>query len=304
LNTFGWTSEQMAVGKRILSINFPGAGTPISFDAHLACCDVSDFLGGEYNPQDHDGHDHGPFGAPQGPGGGAGGASLSELESYLTRAKDYMAKKGSVPTDLSLEAMIPYLKGEAKVLIRVRSASSIRSAVAFAEKHGLKPILAGAADAWKEAKLLASKNIPVLINPAGLSTLAANAPANDWDPYDTTFAHPALLKRAGIKFAFQTDSNSGSFNLPVRVGQSCAYGLSPADALRAITLDAAEILGVSDSLGSLDAGKLGNLVIADGDPMELTTNIVGIFVGGKPIPLESRHTRLRDQWSKRLVSRN
>lgn len=304
VHTFGWTPELMAVGPRMLTINYPGAGTPFGFDPDLACCADFDLLNGEYNPWKHDhkhddGTEHEPMGgAVQGGQGGSG--SITEVESWITRAKEYQAKKGTIPVDLRLEAMLPYVNGQAPVLLRVRSASSIRSAVAFAEKHGLKAVLAGAPDAWKEAKLLVDKKIPVLINPAGLSTLSSNAPANDWDPYDTTFALPALLKRAGVKFAFQGENNSASFNLPVRVGQSCGYGLSTEDAIRAMTLDAAEILGVGNVLGSIDAGKWGNLVISDGDPMEMTSNIVGVFVAGKPIPLESKHTRLRDQWSKRL----
>lgn len=307
VNTFGWTTEQMAVGPRFLTINYPGAGTPFGFNPDLACCSDFDLLNGEYNRwvlphkhEDGDDHDHEPMGAVQGGGGGQGAGSISELESWITRAKEYQAKKGTIPVDLGLEAMLPYVNGQAPVLLRVRSASSIRSAVAFAEKNGLKAVLAGAPDAWKEAKLLADKKIPVLINPAGLSTLSANNPVNDWDPYDTPFALPALLKRAGVKFAFQGENNSAAFNLPVRVGQSCGYGLSTEDAIRAMTLDAAEILGVGHLLGSIDAGKMGNLVISDGDPMEMTSNIVGVFVAGKPIPMESRHTRLRDQWSKRL----
>lgn len=304
VNTFGWTTELMALGPKMLAINYPGAGTPFGFDPDLACCADFDLLNGEYNPWKHDhkhedGAEHEPMGgAAQGGQGGSG--SITEVESWITRAKEYQTKKGTIPVDLRLEAMLPYVNGQTPVLLRVRSASSIRSAVAFAEKHGLKTVLAGAPDAWKEAKLLVDKKISVLINPAGLSTLSSNAPANDWDPYDTTFALPALLKRAGVKFAFQGENNSASFNLPVRVGQSCGYGLSTEDAIRAMTLDAAEILGVGNVLGSIDAGKLGNLVISDGDPMEMTSNIVGVFVAGKPIPLESKHTRLRDQWSKRL----
>jgi len=302
INTFGWTTEQMALGNKMLVVNFPNAGTGFGFDLG-AFDDAEDgdlLLGGgrgngEYNP---------PLGGAQGRGGGFGGGSTqSDLETYFKKAADYAKKREAdpnTPIDLPLEAMIPYVKGQAPVLLRVRSASSIRNAVAFGEKMGLKIVLSGAADAWKVAKLLADKHIPVIIDPAGKSTLEANVPANDWDPYDTPFALPALLKRAGVQFCFQTDENANSFNLPERVGQSCGYGLSPDDAMRAMTLSAAEILGVSDRLGSIDAGKLGNLVITDGDPFEQTTNIVGIFVGGKQLPLESKFTRLRDQWMKRL----
>lgn len=306
VNTFGWTTESMSVGLKMLCINFPGAGTPLGFDTNLACCDEEQLLGGEYNPQDHKGHDHEDMQGGGGGGRGQGGSSPAELDTYIARVKEYADKRAAdpnYPIDLGLDAMIPYVKGQATVFLRVRSASSIRNAVAFAKKHKLKVVLGGAAEAWKEAKLLADENIPVIINPAGRSTLSSNAPANDWDPYDTTYALPALLKRAGVRFCFMTEDNASSNNLPVRVAQSCAYGLSPDDAVSAMTLWAAEILGVADRLGSIEAGKIANLVISDGDPCELTANIVGIFVAGKPLPLESRHTRLRDQWSKRLAEK-
>jgi len=299
INTFGWTTEEMALGNKMLVVNFPGAGTGFGFDPGGFDDADDDLMNGganglgEYNP---------PLGA-QGGGFGGGGAAQNEIESYFKKALDYEKKRASDPNspiDLSLEAMLPYAHGQAPVLLRVRSAASIRSAVAFGEKLGLKIVLSGAADAWKEAKLLADKHIPVIINPAGKSTLTANVPANEWDPYDTPFVLPALLKKAGVQFCFQTDDNANAFNLSERVGQSCGYGLSPDDALRSITLSAAEILGVSDRLGSIDAGKMGNLVITDGDPFEQTTNVVSVFVNGKPLPMESKFTRLRDQWMKRL----
>lgn len=310
VNTFGWTPELKSLNQNFLMVNFPGAGTGFSFDASLACCDIEQLMGGEYNPpitghvhkhvdgDDHN-HDEDMQGGQGGGGAQGGGGGAQELDAFFKRAVDYAAKKDKV--DLGMEAMVPYVTGKAPVMLRVRSAASIRAAVAFAKKYNLKVVLAGAADAWKEAELLKKENIPVIIQPAGRSTLSSNAPANDWDPYDTTFVLPHLLAKAGVKFAFMSEDNSGSFNLPVRVGQSCAYGLSPSDALKALTLWSAEIMGVADRLGSIETGKLGNLVITDGDPFELTSNVVGVFVGGRPVALESKFTRLRDQYSRRLT---
>jgi len=295
IRNYGHTTEEIDFGKSMLAVTFPGGGGGFGGfpgDEIDGCDDLrtgyEDMLGGAVQG----------FG-----GGGGGGASQDELEGYVKRASDYAAKKATDPTikvDLAMEAMIPYVTGKAPVLLRVRNAQSIRDAVAFADKYGLKAVLSGAPDAWKEAPLLKSKKIPVLIEPAGKSTLSANSPANDYDPYDTTFALPYLLQKAGVQFAFQSNDNSGSFNLPVRVGQSCAYGFAWDDAIRSLTLSAAEILGIADETGSLDPGKRGDLVITDGDPFELTSNVVAVFVGGKPIPLESKFTRLRDQYLKRL----
>ena len=297
ISNWGHTTEEIDLGRSFLAVNFPGAGGgfggfPGDHEDECGCDDL------------HTGYEDLLGGAVQGGGGGGGGGvDEDELGAYFKSALDYANKRASDPTtkvNLQYEAMIPYVQGKAPVLLRVRSAASIRNAVAFGEKYGLKIVLSGAADAWKEAGLLRAKKVPVIIDPAGRSTLNSNSPANDWDPWDTPFVHPSLLAKSGVKFAFQTGDSSGSFNLPVRVGQSCAYGLSWDDALRSLTLSAAEILGVEGQLGSLEAGKRADLVITDGDPFELTTNVVGVFVNGKPIPLESKFTRLRDQYMKRL----
>lgn len=290
----GWTTEKMRLGVDMMTLNFAGGGG--RFEGATCCDEISDLL--NKNHEEDEDHDH--HGELMGGGipeliGIAQGSS--ELDKYIEKAKAYANDPKQF--DLQLQAMIPYVTGKAPVLLRVRSASQIREAVAFAKKHDLKAVLSGAPDAWREAALLKSAQIPVLIEPAGKSTLGADTPTNDWDPYDTPRALPALLARKGVKFAFQGNDNSATFNLPVKVGQSCAYGLSRSDAIRALTLSAAEILGVSDKVGSLEAGKLASIVISDGDPFELTSNIVGVFVSGKPMPLESKFTRLRDQWSKR-----
>lgn len=286
---YGYTTEELDLGRSLLAVNFPGGGGGGFGIEHIDGCD-----------DDRTGYEDLLGGAVQGFGGGGGGATQSELEAFFKQAQEYAAKRGTVPVSLQMEAMLPYLERRAKVLLRVRSAASIRNAVAFAEKFNLDVVLSGAADAWKEAPLLKAKKIPVIIEPAGKSTLGANSPATEYDPYDTPFVLPHLLARAGVAFCFMSNDNSGSFNLPVRVGQSCAYGLKPEDALRALTLSAAEILGVADRLGSIEPGKTATLVLTDGDPFELTSNVVGVFVAGKMVPLESKFTRLRNQYLQRL----
>lgn len=283
----GWTTESMRLGQDMLSVAFTGGGGGGFFEnEHLDACELhidmrqweDDLLGGALNTVN-----------PVVQGG---------LEAYFNRAVEFA--KNPDPYNLQMMAMMPYIKGEKPVLLRVRSAAQIRGAVEFIKKYNLKGILSGAPDAWKVAELLKKEGIPVLIEPGGKSTLGADQPVNEWDPYDSVKAHGALLQRAGVKFAYQSNDNAGAFLLPIKVGQSCAYGLSREDALRALTLSAAEILGVADKIGSIEEGKIANLVITDGDPFELTTNIVGVFLGGKPMPLESRFTRLRNQWIQRL----
>jgi imidazolonepropionase-like amidohydrolase len=113
-------------------------------------------------------------------------------------------------------------------------------------------------------------------------------------------AAPALLHRAGVRLCFQTDDATDSRSLPFQAGMAAAYGLPKAEALRAVTLGAAEILGVADHLGSLEPGKQANIILTDGDPLEPSTSLHALFIAGKPIPLESKHTRLYRTYRQRL----
>ena len=109
-----------------------------------------------------------------------------------------------------------------------------------------------------------------------------------------------LLAKAGVKFGFESGGNATSMMLPFRVGSHCAYGLSVEDAVKALTIWPAEMFGVSDRIGSLSVGKSADFFVCDGDPFELTTNMRYLFIGGKPVPLESRHTYFRDKYWARL----
>jgi imidazolonepropionase-like amidohydrolase len=316
INLDGWTWEQLAMKPQGgLSVNFPSVGAfPSMQDMPPACCDAFDYHLAHGSADSHmrDVHDHDQAGDEllggaqrRGGGGGQGGTpALRTLREYFESAAEYAEKRGqngNSPRDLRLEAMIPYVEGQELVIFRVRNAAQIRAAVQFGKELGLNFALAGAADAWREAELLARENVPVIVTPAGRSLLSANTTVSEWDPYDTPYALPALLRRAGVRFCFQSDDNAMAMNLPFRVGQHVAYGLSREDALRALTLSAAEILGVEREVGSIEPGKLGNLVITDGDPFELTTTMQYVFVKGRPVPLESKHTRLYEQYMRRLT---
>ena len=311
LNTDGYTTEQFGFQRKAaLIVNFAG-GAPRG--AEMDRCDGNDdeilmsILGissvDQLNLVKREQYFDMLGGAPiQGFDGGPDAGGSSAVASYFDRAIAYMKKKStdpSTPIDLGLEAMIPYVKGERLVILNARSASGIRNAVAFAKKYNLKAAIGGGSEAWKEARLLKASRIPVILSPAGKSTLSANTTDQLWDPYDTPYANAAVLAKAGVKICFQSASGSDVMNLPVRVGEDCAYGLSQDDAIRALTLSAAEIFGVADRLGSIEPGKVANIVVTDGDPFELTSTIRYVFINGQPRPLTSKHTMLRDKYSSR-----
>ncbi len=305
------TEEQTQTAKVALNINFPMGLQTGGFGIENMCCGAGDWAaiglpwldGRLAPPTDHDhedGHDHDDM-AGQGGGEGGGGdqARTSDLQKYIDSVREY-AKGPRFPVDLRMEAMIPYVEGKKLVVLRVRNAESIRNAVAFGQKNGFKFALEGADDAWRVADFLAKEKVPVIINPAGRSTLSANNTVNDWDPYDTPYVQPYLLAKAGVKFCFTSGGNSEAMSLPFRVGAHMAYGLTWEQALRALTLDAATTFGVDGALGSIREGMPANFIAVAGDPFEPTSNVRFAFVNGKPAELVSKHTALRDKYLRRV----
>lgn len=227
-----------------------------------------------------------------------GAARERRLREFFESAQEYAARRAAagdrVPVDPRLEAMLPYITGKAPVVVHANDARTIRSAVKFAGDFKLKMMLAGGLGAWRVAALLKEKDIPVLYGPV------FSLPGQDYDPYDAPMAGPALLHKAGVRICFQSADAAHARDLPHHAGMAAAYGLPRDAALRAVTLGAAEILGVADQMGSLQAGKLGNVIVTDGDPLEPTTSLHALFIAGKPVPLESKHTRLYETYRQRL----
>jgi imidazolonepropionase-like amidohydrolase len=224
-------------------------------------------------------------------------AQVAELRAFLQEARTYEGarSRGTRSRDLPLEAMRPVIRGELPLLIRADGAEEIRSAIELTEQLGLRMILAGGREAWKVADVLAAKGIPVVLG----SVL--RMPDFD-EPYDVIFAQPSVLHRAGVRFAFSTGSTSMVRNLPYHAGMATAYGLPPEAALRALTLSPAEIWGMADELGSIEVGKRANLLIADGDILDVRTKVLEVFVDGRRASPDHRHLRLYKNFSDRPPS--
>ncbi|HEY3105109.1 MAG TPA: amidohydrolase family protein, partial [Pyrinomonadaceae bacterium] len=203
----------------------------------------------------------------------------------------------SVPrpvTDPKLASLVPYARGERPVIFRAEREREIRAVVRFAEELKLRPIIIGASEGWKAASFLKEKNVPVILD----SVL--NLPLREDDAYDSMYENAAKLQAAGVRFCISTgDSGAHVRDLPFQAGMAAAFGLPKAEALKSVTLYPAEILGVADRLGSIEPGKLANIVIADGDLLEARTNIKFLFINGRQLPLTSRHTMLNDEFKDR-----
>lgn len=220
------------------------------------------------------------------------------LARWITDAREYRQARasgaGRVERHLKLEALGPYVSGQRPWLVRASAERDIRDAVAFfVDTHKQRMVLVGAEEAWKVAALLADKKVPVIVGPTQA------LPASDDDPYDATMAAPGVLHKAGVTFALSTYSSSDVRNLPYEIGTAVGFGLPREAALEAITLTPAQILGLDGQVGSVEPGKLANLVVSRGDPLEIRSEITHVFIKGVPVPLVSRHTQLYDKYRNR-----
>lgn len=221
-----------------------------------------------------------------------------ELARWFADARDYRAARARgadrVERNLKLEALAPYVAGERPWLVRAGRERDIRDAVAFfVDTHQQKIVLVGAEEAWKVAALLAEKRVPVILGPTQA------LPQSDDDPYDATMAAPAVLHKAGVTFAMSTYTSSDARNLPYEIGTAVGFGLPKDAALRAITLSPAKMFGLDAQLGSIEPGKIANLVVTRGDPLEIRSAVTHVFIKGMPVALASRHTELYEKYRAR-----
>ena len=198
------------------------------------------------------------------------------------------------PTDLKMQAMIPYARGEKPIIFNAERERDIRGVAKFVNEMKIKGIIVGGAEAWKAADDLKKNNIPVIF------TNIYNLPANADDPYDYFYAAPSQMQNAGVKFAVSTGNDGAEVrDLPYHAGIAGAFGLGQTEALKSVTLYPAQILGIADRYGSIENGKMANIVVADGDILDPRTNIKYLFINGKMLPLTSRHTELFDAFKDR-----
>jgi imidazolonepropionase-like amidohydrolase len=199
--------------------------------------------------------------------------------------------------DLVLEALVPVVEGREPVVMHAELARDIKAALEFGDEFQLKVILAGAQDVARVIPELKRRNVPVLLGPI----LAL--PAREDDPYDLLFTNAKALYDNGILFAIQSSDAHNTRNLPYHAAACAAFGLPKEEALKAVTIYPAQIFGVADRLGSLEVSKQANLIITDGDPLELRTNVRRVFIAGEDIPMDSRHTLLYEKFRNRPKTR-
>jgi imidazolonepropionase-like amidohydrolase len=275
-NLTGWTMEEMQINRSVaMVINWPSIQTS-SFD--FATFSVKEKPYADVK-KEYD-------------------KSINALSDWLDRARHYaQAKEKGSPAlferDLKLESLVPVVEGKLPVLVIADQERDIRNAVDFCTRQNLKMILGSGSEAWKVTALLKAKKIPVVLGPTN------RLPEQEDTPYDKPYTEPSELFAAGIPFAFSSFGTAFSRRLPQYAGTAVGYGLPHDEALKAVMLNAAQIFGLADQLGTLQPGKLGNVIVTNGDPLELQTQVRYLFIKGQLTSTDNRHRDLYEQYRKR-----
>lgn len=271
VNLYGYTPDQMFAGFEGVVLNFPNGGRRGFFDRRTD----EEIKKGLEN-------------------------ALKRLNEVWERAVQYhkidSATKGKAGYYPEMQALLPVVRGERTLLVEVNASKDIKEALKWVKEKNIKKVaFTGVSEGWRMADEIAKANIPVITG--GILEL----PTRDYDRYDKAYANAGLMKKAGVKVAIRSSetNNQNYRNLPYHAGFAVAYGMNREDALRAITIVPAEIFGVADKLGSLEAGKSATLFVCDGDPMETKTQVKQVFIDGWQIPMSSRQTMLYDEFLHR-----
>ena len=283
INLDGWTPQEMKLlASAGMQINYPRAG---------------------FGGRGGSGFGPSPFGAPSDQQRQQRDRQIDSLRKKLEDAQGYAKAKQaaaadkSLPTpkvDLGLEAMIPVINGQLPVIVAANSEREIKGALELADKYKLKLIISGGDEAIKVAPQLKAKNVPVILG--GVLEL----PTSEDSPYDEPFARAAELNKAGVKVVFSTPGEASNVRLlPYHAGTAAAFGLPKEEALKGVTLYPAQIFGVDNLVGSIETGKLANLVVTDGDILETRTRIKHLFIAGREVDLANKHTRLYEKFKDR-----
>ena len=275
----GWTWEEMSMkGAAALNVNWPDPNA---------------------RPQRGGGG-----GGPGGPNAGPRVApktyaeQVQMIKDYFAEARAYRdaVKAGQqVRTDARYAAMIPALNGEIPVIVAADGMAQINDAITWGKAEKLKLVIRGGQDAIHVASRLKAENVPVILT----STMAA--PERQYEGYDGAYSMPARLHAAGVRFAISGGAGALYSNrLPYEAGVAVAFGLPEAEALKAVTINAAEMMGVSDKVGSLDVGKEATLLITTGTPLDMTSNIEQAYIQGREINMMDIHRFFFEKYMQKI----
>lgn len=220
---------------------------------------------------------------------------IEKVKSFLREAKAYTAQNNRTTSNLKFDAVKGLFNKSQKLFVHCDIVKEMLVAIDFVKEFGLDVTIVGGSESWQMAPLLKQNNIPVIL--AALH----NVPTSEDDDVDQPFKTPAILKKAGVLFSItDEDGTTTGRNLMFNAGTAASYGLTKEEALQAITLDAAKILGVADRTGSIETGKDANIIISEGDILDMKNSIVTkAFIQGRDINLDDKHKQLNERYKKK-----
>jgi imidazolonepropionase-like amidohydrolase len=282
IHTSGWTWEDMEVSRSAaMQMTFPsmggrGGGLPP---------EIAELIGGDA-------------------GGGAGGNprrqyddAIAKINAFFDDARRYKNEKAANPPgfvpNLKMDAMIPVLDGKTPLAVSASASDAIHDAIQFADKQHVKIVIMGPREVGKAGAELKAHNIPVVLG----RVLAL--PEREDDSYDQAMALPNEFYKAGVKFALGTFTNEFIRNIPYQAATAVAFGLPADEALKSVTINPAEIWGQADKIGSIEKGKWADVVLTNGDLLEIQTKIEHVYIKGREVDLTNKQTRLADKYMSR-----
>ena len=229
---------------------------------------------------------------------------VARLDDMVREGRAYLAARGDGAqkrdADVRWESLAAVLEGRVPVWVAAGSLAQIRAALDWTEKHGLNMVLLdggrSGGDAWRVAQELASRDVPVV-------TRTNRVPRRRYEPYDTPFTAPAKLYERGVRIAFGSFNAAHARALPQEAARAVTFGLPRDAACRALTLGAAEVLGIAERYGSLEVGKSATFILVDGDLLDTRMQVERAWLDGQPVDLESKHVRLWKRWRARPQAR-
>ena len=267
INLVGYTPDQMYAGFKAVVMNFPSSARRGRFDRR-SDDDIK---------KDNE-------------------KALKEANELWEKATSYHSLK-SAGAELEyypeMDQLAKVISGELPMLIEVNAAGDIQNALKWIEGKDAKFIFSGVAEGWRVADEIAKAGIPVLAGPV------QELPTRESDRYDAAYSNPGKMAKAGVKVAIRTDEEENVRNLPFHAAFAAAYGMGKEEAWKAVTINPAEIFGLADSYGSIEAGKIANLIVSTDDPFETKAQIMHVFINGYRIPMSNRHIRLYQEFLDR-----
>jgi imidazolonepropionase-like amidohydrolase len=272
INLVGYTPDQMYAGFKAVAMNFPSSARRGRFDRR-SDDDIK---------KDNE-------------------KALKDANELMEKAKQYheLSSKGAeLEYYPEIAQLAKVISKELPLMIEVNAASDIQNAIKWVKDMDIRVIFSGVKEGWRVADEIAEAGIPVITGPV------QDLPSRQSDRYDAAYTNAGKLAKAGVKVALRTNETENVRNLPFHAAFAAAYGMGKEEAWKAVTINPAEIFGLGDQLGSIEAGKVANLIVATEDPFETRSQIMHVFINGYRIPLSNRHIRLYQEFLERSPDLN